>query len=168
MNESLKAIRASLKISKGEGYIPIIPTGITCDPPELFDLFDEIKLNVVADTLVTGSRYLEGIVDEEKEPFAALTDRHFRRGFYSPIHDDVFKNGKALGNLYRQHRAKAMVYVHIEFCESEEYDLPDLKVQMKNEEIPFHTVVTEYQTISLAQARTRLQAFFESLRGEAP
>ena len=65
------SIRASLKIHKGEGYIPIILTGITCDPPELFDLFDEIKLNMVADTLVTGSRYLEGIVDEEKEPFDA-------------------------------------------------------------------------------------------------
>jgi benzoyl-CoA reductase/2-hydroxyglutaryl-CoA dehydratase subunit BcrC/BadD/HgdB len=61
-----------------------------------------------------------------------------------------------------------MVYVHIEFCESEEYDLPDLKAQMKDERIPFHTVVTEYQTISLAQARTRLQAFFESLKRAAP
>jgi benzoyl-CoA reductase/2-hydroxyglutaryl-CoA dehydratase subunit BcrC/BadD/HgdB len=166
LNETLKAVRASLKIHKGEGYTPVILTGITCDPPELFDLFDEIKLNIVADTLVTGSRYLEGIVDEDEEPVAAMTERHFRRGFYSPIHDDVFKNAEGLKALFRKHGAKAIVYVHIEFCESEEYDLPDLKAQMKKEGMPFHTLVTEYQTLSFSHVRTRLQAFFEHLKGE--
>jgi len=101
MNETLKAVRDSVRVSKGEGSLPIILTGITCDPPEIFDLFDEIKLNVVADTLVTGSRYLEGIVDEAKDSLDALTERHFKRGFYSPIHDDVFKNAKDLATLYR-------------------------------------------------------------------
>ncbi len=165
LNETLKRVKANLSISQGEGYTPIILTGITCDPPELYDLFDEIKLNVVADTLVTGSRYLEGTVDEGKDPLDALTERHFNRGFYSPIHDDVYRNAKDLGTLYRKHGAKAIVYVHIEFCESEEYDLPDLKAAMKKEDIPFHTLVTEYQTSSFSHARTRLQAFFESLRG---
>lgn len=167
INETLKSIRSSLSIEKGVGYTPVILTGIACDPPELFDLFDEIKLNVVADTLVTGSRYLEGIVDEDKAPIDAMTARHFKRGFYSPIHDDVFKNTGALAELYRKHGAKAIVYVHIEFCESEEYDLPDLKAQMRGKGIPFHTLVTEYQTVSLSAARTRLQAFFESLERDA-
>jgi len=164
LNETLKAVRANMKASPQEGYTPVILTGIACDPPELFDLFDEIKLNVVADTLVTGSRYVEGSVDEGADPLDALTERHFKRGFYSPIHDDVFKNAKALAALYRASGAKAIIYVHIEFCESEEYDLPDLKAAMKSEGIPFHTVVTEYQTASFSYARTRLQAFFESLK----
>jgi benzoyl-CoA reductase/2-hydroxyglutaryl-CoA dehydratase subunit BcrC/BadD/HgdB len=167
LNETLKSIRSSLKIVKEEGYTPVILTGITCDPPELFDLFDEIKLNVVADTLVTGSRYLQGVVDEDGDPLEALTARHFKRGFYSPIHDDVFKNTEALAGLYRKIGAKAVVYVHIEFCESEEYDLPDLKVQMRERGVPFHTLVTEYQTLSLSAVRTRLQAFFESLTRDA-
>jgi benzoyl-CoA reductase/2-hydroxyglutaryl-CoA dehydratase subunit BcrC/BadD/HgdB len=165
MNQTLKSIRAGLTPSKGEGYIPVILTGIACDPLDLFDLFDEIKLNVVADTLVTGSRYLQGVTDESKNPIEAMTERHFSRGFYSPIHDDVFKNVEELKALYRKYDAKAMIYVHIEFCESEEYDVPDLKTAMKREGIPFHTLVTEYQTLSLSHVRTRLQAFFESLKG---
>ena len=36
----------------------------------------------------------------------------------------------------------------------------------EEEGIPFHTLVTEYQTLSFSHVRTRLQAFFESLRGE--
>ncbi len=165
LNETLKGIRAGLVVRGEKGYFPVVLTGITCDPPELFDLFDEIKLNIVADTLVTGSRYLQGVVEREKEPLEALVERHFRRGFYSPIHDDVFRNIESLKSLYRQSGARAIIYVHIEFCESEEYDLPDLKRMMKKEELPFHTIVTEYQTLSLSHARTRLQAFFESLRG---
>lgn len=165
LNETLKKIRDGLKVdSDGGNHVPVILTGITCDPLEIFDLFDEIGVNIVADTLVTGSRSLQGIVDEDKEDSVeALTERHFRRGFFSPIHDDVFKNVEALKKLYKDYNAKAVVYVHIEFCESEEYDVPDLKVAMKKEGIPFHMLVTEYQTLSLSHVRTRLHAFFESL-----
>lgn len=167
MNETLKKVKAGLKLEKGSGYIPIILTGITCDPIEIFDLFDEIKLNIVGDTLVTGSRYLQGMVDESTNPVEAMTARHFSRGFYSPIHDDVFKNVEQLKALYKEKGAEAIVYVHIEFCESEEYDIPDLKSAIKKEGIPFHTLVTEYQTVSLSHVSTRLQAFFEAFRGGA-
>ena len=168
LNETLRKIKGALGGTEGEekgGYTPVILTGITCDPLEIFDLFDEIKLNIVADTLVTGTRNLQGIVDGDKEPIEAITERHFRRGFFSPIHDDVFKNVETLKDLYSRYGAKAIVYVHIEFCESEEYDVPDLKVAMKKEGIPFHELVTEYQTLSLSHVRTRLNAFFESLQG---
>lgn len=164
LNETLRRVRTDLVIKKEEGYLPVVLTGITCDPPELFDIFDEAKLNIVADTLVTGSRYLQGVVDEQMEPLEALTDRHFKRGFYSPIHDDVFRNVESLKDISRKSGAKAVIYVHIEFCESEEYDLPDLRSMIRKEGMPFHTIVTEYQTLSLSHARTRLQAFLESLR----
>lgn len=166
MNKSLKKIKDSLdQNAKSEGYTDVIMVGITCDPPEIFDLFDEIKINIAGDTLITGSRYLQGIVPDNGGPVDALAARHFRRGFYSPIHDDVFKNFEEVKALYTATNAKAIVYVHIEFCESEEYDLPDLKNMIRKEGIPMHVVDTEYQTTSLSHVRTRLQAFFESLKG---
>ncbi len=189
LNKSIKKIKDSLNSkAKAEGYTDVIMVGITCDPPEIFDLFDEIKINIAGDTLITGSRYLQGVVPEKREPIEditniygpsphvelftqnggpvdALTVRHFRRGFFSPIHDDVFKNFEEVKALYKATNAKAIVYVHIEFCESEEYDLPDLKNMIRKEGIPMHVVDTEYQTTSLSHVRTRLQAFFESLKG---
>jgi benzoyl-CoA reductase/2-hydroxyglutaryl-CoA dehydratase subunit BcrC/BadD/HgdB len=166
INKSLKKIKDSLEPNgKAEGYTDVIMVGITCDPPEIFDLFDEIKINIVGDTLITGTRYLQGIVPDNGGPVDALTARHFRRGFYSPIHDDVFKNFEEVKALYKATNAKAIIYVHIEFCESEEYDLPDLKKMIRKEGIPMHVVDTEYQTTSLSHVRTRLQAFFESLKG---
>jgi benzoyl-CoA reductase/2-hydroxyglutaryl-CoA dehydratase subunit BcrC/BadD/HgdB len=166
INKSLKKIKNSLEPNgKAEGYTDVIMVGITCDPPEIFDLFDEIKINIAGDTLITGTRYLQGMVPDNGGPVDALTARHFRRGFYSPIHDDVFKNFEEVKALYKATNAKAIIYVHIEFCESEEYDLPDLKNLIRKEGFPMHVVDTEYQTTSLSHVRTRLQAFFESLKG---
>jgi len=164
-NRSLEKIKKGLKLKKKDGYTDVILVGIACDPPEVYDLFDEIRLNIVGDTLVTGTRYLQGVVDENANPIEALTDRHFKRGFFSPIHDDVFKNFEEIKTLYQKTGARAIIYVHIEFCESQEYDLPDLKKMLKQEGMPVHVMDTEYQTLSLSHLRTRLQAFFESLKG---
>jgi benzoyl-CoA reductase/2-hydroxyglutaryl-CoA dehydratase subunit BcrC/BadD/HgdB len=168
LNISLKAIKNNLKLKEEKGYTNIILVGITCDPPEIFEIFDELKLNIVGDTLVTGARYLQGVVTlNNGSPIDALVERHFKRGFYSPIHDDVYKNFEEIHRLYKETKAEAIVYVHIEFCESQEFDLPDLKKMIKKEGIPIHVLDTEYQTTSLSHVRTRLQAFSESLRGGA-
>jgi len=166
LNISLKAIKDNLKLQEEKGYTGVILVGITCDPPEIFEIFDELRLNVVADTLVTGTRYLQGSVSlSDDNPIAALADRHFKRGFYSPIHDNVYKNFEEINKLYKETTAEAIIYVHIEFCESQEFDLPDLKKMIKEEGIPIHILNTEYQTTSLSHVRTRLQAFIESLKG---
>ena len=168
LNISLKAIKDNLKLKEQKGYTNIILVGITCDPPEIFEIFDELKVNIVGDTLVTGARYLQGAVTlNNGSPVDALAERHFKRGFFSPIHDDVYKNFEEIHKLYKETNAQAIVYVHIEFCESQEFDLPDLKKMIKKEGIPIHVLDTEFQTTSLSHVRTRLQAFFESLEGGA-
>lgn len=168
LNVSLEKIRARLTRKALKGYRNVLLVGITCDPPEIYDLFDESRLNIVGDTLVTGRRYLQGMVpDDMGDPIEALTHRHFQKGFYSPIHNNVHKNAEEIRTLYEQTKAVAVIYVHIGFCESQEFDLPDLKNTMKREMIPFHVLDTEYQTTSLSHVRTRLQAFVESLEGEA-
>jgi benzoyl-CoA reductase/2-hydroxyglutaryl-CoA dehydratase subunit BcrC/BadD/HgdB len=166
-NKSLKAIKDGLKLKKTKGLTDIVLVGITCDPPEVFDIFDELKLNIVGDTLVDGMRYLQGAVSLNGNLVDGLADRHFNGGFFSPIHDNVYKNFEEVKKLYYDMKAKAIIYVHIEFCESQEYDLPDLKNAIKKEGIPMHVLDTEYQTVSLSHILTRAQAFFESLKGGA-
>lgn len=164
-NKSLKAIKDGLKMKKSKNYTDVIMVGITCDPPEIFDIFDDLRVNIVGDTLVTGTRYLQGAPALNGDAIDALADRHFKRGFFSPIHDNVYKNFEEVRQLYKETKAKAVIYVHIEFCESQEYDLPDLKDMIKKEGIPIHVLDTEYQTTSLSHVLTRAQAFFESLKG---
>jgi benzoyl-CoA reductase/2-hydroxyglutaryl-CoA dehydratase subunit BcrC/BadD/HgdB len=165
INETIRKIKAGLKPAGDGANTKVILVGITCDPLEVFDTFDEVKVTVVGDTLITGTRYLQGIVPTNGNAVEALTARHFQKGFFTPIHDDVFKNFQEVKALYKETGAEAIIYVHIEFCESQEYDLPDLKRMIKKEGIPMHVLDTEYQTTSLSHLRTRLQAFFESLKG---
>ncbi len=166
LNLSLRTIKENLKLKEEKGHTNIILVGITCDPPEIYEIFDELKLNIVGDTLVTGTRYLQGsVTSSSTDPIDALAERHFKRGFFSPIHDNVYKNFEEIHRLYKEENAEAIVYVHIEFCESQEFDLPDLKKMIKNQSIPMHILNTEYQTTSLSHVRTRMQAFTESLKG---
>ncbi len=166
LNLSLQTIKENLRLNEEKDHINIILVGITCDPPEIYEIFDDLKLNIVGDTLVTGTRYLQGgITSPSADPMDALAERHFKRGFFSPIHDDVYKNFEEIHSLYKEQNAEAIVYVHIEFCESQEFDLPDLKKMIKNQGIPMHILNTEYQTTSLSHVRTRMQAFAESLKG---
>jgi len=68
-------------------------------------------------------------------------------------------------DLVRCNRADGVLYLHLKFSESQDYDLPDLKREIHREGIPMYVLDTEYQTTHLAQTKTRIQAFAESLRG---
>ncbi len=79
INKSIKKIRNSLDTkAKAEGYTDVIMVGITCDPPEIFDLFDEIKINIAGDSLIAGTRYLQGIVPDNGGLLRHLPERHLR------------------------------------------------------------------------------------------
>jgi len=148
-----------------DGYVKVIMAGIVVEPPSLYDMIDEVKGTIVGDTLCTASRYIYHDVEVGGDPAEALADRHMRKPLFSPINADVNQIYTDLLTLYRHKGAAAIVYCHIKYCESQDYDLPDIKAKMRGEDIPFLELETEYQTTHLSQMRTRLQAFCESLIG---
>lgn len=149
----------------GDGYVKVIMAGIVVEPPSLYDMLDEVKGTIVGDTLCTASRYIYHDVEMEGNPAEALADRHMRKPFFSPINADVEQIYTDLLTLYRRKKAAAIVYCHIKYCESQDYDLPDSKAAMREEGIPFLELETEYQSTHLSQMRTRVQAFSESVMG---
>jgi len=148
-----------------EGYFKLIIAGIVVEPPNIYDLIDEVKGNIVGDNLCSASRYIYHDVPLEGDPAEALAERHVRKPHFSPINSDVERIYKDLLELYREKGAETIFYIHIKYCESQDYDLPDIKVRMRQEGIPLLELETEYQTTHLAQMKTRLQAFCESVLG---
>ncbi len=148
---------------KGEGAIRVVLSGIVWEPPEIMDILDESGLMVVGDDLCVGWRYIDADIGPNGDPMKALVDRHFKRGPFSPIYDKGDRTLENLLNLVRQNRAKAVIYFHIKFNESQDYDLPDLIGNLEREGFPTLVVETEYQTTHLAGVRTRIQALGESL-----
>jgi len=148
-----------------DGYFKVIAAGIVVEPANIYDMIDEMKGNIVGDNISTASRYIYHDVEVGLDPAQALADRHIGKPHFSPINDEVTKIYTDLIDLYREREAEAIFYIHIKYCESQDYDLPDIKVKMREEGIPFLELETEYQTTHLVQMKTRLQAFNESVIG---
>ena len=146
----------------GEG-IRVILSGIVWEPPEIMDILDESGLKVVGDDLCTGWRYIDPDVEANGDPLRAIVDRHFKKGPFTPIYDKGNRIFENLLNLVTRNRAEGVIYLHINFNESQDYDLPDLIDTMEREGVPIFVVETEYQTTHLTGVRTRIQAFGESL-----
>jgi benzoyl-CoA reductase/2-hydroxyglutaryl-CoA dehydratase subunit BcrC/BadD/HgdB len=128
-------------------------------------ILDESGLEVVGDDLCVGWRYIATDIHVDGNPVKAIVDRHFKKGPFTPIHDKGNRILENLFNLVTENGAQAVIYLHIKFNESQDYDLPDLVRALEGEGIPILVVETEYQTTHLAGIRTRIQAFKESLVG---
>jgi benzoyl-CoA reductase/2-hydroxyglutaryl-CoA dehydratase subunit BcrC/BadD/HgdB len=144
-------------------YFKVIMAGIVVEPSAIYDLIDEVKGNIVGDNLCTASRYIYHDVEKGSDPAEALAERHLRKPLFSPINADPERIYSDLLALYHEAGAKAIFYCHIKYCESQDYDLPDIKARMREQGIPFLELETEYQTTRLSQMRTRVQAFCESV-----
>jgi bcr-type benzoyl-CoA reductase subunit C len=139
--------------------------GVVWEPPAAMTILDELGISVVGDDLCTGTRYIENDATIEGDPIEALVERHFNKGPFSPIHDQKNQILDNLVDLVRRYGADGVLYFHLKFFESQDYDLPDLKQGMEQEGVPMYVLDTEFQTTHLAQMKTRIQAFAESLRG---
>jgi bcr-type benzoyl-CoA reductase subunit C len=153
------------EISKEAVSLRFILAGVVWEPPAIMSILDETGINVVGDDLCTGTRSIDADVPTDRPPVEALVERHFNKGPFSPINDEENRLVKNILSLVKQHDAHAILYLHLKFFESQDYDLPDLKRAIEEEGIPMHVLDTEYQTTHLAQIKTRIQAFAESLRG---
>lgn len=150
-------------VTDQDGYFKVIMAGIVVEPPTIYDMIDVVKGAIVRDNLCTASRYIYHDVEVGSDPAEALADRHMRKPNFTPINSDVETIYTDLLDLYREGGAEAIFYIHIKYCESQDYDLPDIKVKMREQGIAFLELETEYQTTHLSQMKTRLQAFCESV-----
>jgi benzoyl-CoA reductase/2-hydroxyglutaryl-CoA dehydratase subunit BcrC/BadD/HgdB len=162
LKKAIDELTPSETNDQGE-WIPVVLCGLFAEPFEILDLLDEYRLNVVGDNLIVGSRYLYGMCHEEGDVFQALIDRHFSRPNLSPVHDDPFKILNDVTDLFYGSGAKGVIYLHIQYCESQEFDLPDLRRYLREKEIPFFIITTDFQTRHVGLLRTRIEAFRELL-----
>jgi benzoyl-CoA reductase/2-hydroxyglutaryl-CoA dehydratase subunit BcrC/BadD/HgdB len=149
-----------------DGNVKVVLSGIAVEPIQLFDILDELGVSIVGDDLTVGTRMIAYDVPNRKNPIEALTERHFAKSPFSPIRDVGTRMYDFLLQLFEETRADGVIYFHIKFCESQDYDLPDLKSLMRERRIPMIVLDTEYQSVTKAQTKTRLEAFVESLYGE--
>ena len=140
-------------------------SGTLLEPLELLDFIAEKGGVVVADDLQNGSRYLEADVAENKDPLEALVDRQINR-MPSALYDskDHIRTD-FLVNLARDKGVHGVLFLHIKFCEPENYDYYDNMQAMEKAGITAMRVETAFGGLPQGQLQTRIHAFMEMLGG---
>ncbi|MFZ5632479.1 MAG: 2-hydroxyacyl-CoA dehydratase subunit D [Bacillota bacterium] len=149
------------------GYIRLALSGKVWEPPEIMDILDKGGVVVVGDDLVTGHRYLTPDVPGTGDPIEALAHRQLSRMPCACFDTGSRDRRRFLVDMARGSGADGLVFIHLKFCETENFDYPDMKSACESAGIPSIRLETELGNISLGQLETRLQAFLEMLgRGD--
>lgn len=161
------AEREALEKKAGEAarQVRVILSGKIGEPPALMDILDESGAVCVADDLCTGYRYIATDVAENGDPLEALAERQLRRLPFACFVNNKQDRPAFLVSRAKEARAAGVIFLHLKFCEPENYDYPILRDALFAAGIPNVRVETEVGNVSLGQISTRIQAFVEMLGG---
>jgi len=148
--------------------VPVYVRGKVWDPPGILDLFDKLGLLVVQDEIVTGFRSVALDAASDRDPIAALVERHLANVPYAGYHIEPNSMVEGFLNRVRESRAKGVIFLNPKFCEAAAFDTPDFQKALQAANIPSLILETSARGVSLGQVRLRLEAFKEMLSGDLP
>jgi benzoyl-CoA reductase subunit C len=155
-------------IPDANSRIRLVLTGSLCEAPpaELLELTEELGGVVVDDDLYTGSRYFLSRVPSLPNPIEALAEAYLHMTAPCPtrIYPEM-KLGPYLVDRVRRAEAKGLIIILVKYCEAHDYTYPHMRRHLDPAGIPYLMIKTEHETSSVEQMKTRLQAFFEIIRG---
>lgn len=147
------------------GRVKVMMTGKIWEPPVLMEILDQSGVVCIADDLCNGYRYIANNVAENGDPVAALAERQLKRP-PSPCYVNRERDRlKYLVETVGESGAAGVIFLHLKFCETENYDYPLLRDALSAANIPNIRVETEIGNVSRGQISTRIEAFVEMLGG---
>lgn len=153
----------SLNEEPGSEKTPVLLSGIVPEPMELFNVFTELDARVVGDDLAACGRRVYPTGSSE-EPFRRMAERILNappdptRG--TPISERV----EYLLQMVERTGAKGMVFYDVKFCEPELFDIPILRKELGEADVPSILIEVDINDQFSQQVRTRLGAFLEMIQ----
>lgn len=146
-------------------YLPLLMSGTLLEPFEVLDYLEEFGGTVIADDFQNGYRYIEADVSTATDPLKALADRQLKR-IPSAVFD-IEQNPRRyfLTGLAKEKKAVGAIFLHLTFCEPENFDSYDNLKAMQDEGLPAIRIETQFGGAGLGQIRTRIHAFMEMVGG---
>lgn len=163
--KQIKAITRALHRENRDQYKgkKIVVTGLTLEPPELINIFEQFGFAVVADDLAHESRQFRTDVPFFGDPIHSLAKQWQNHSGCSLAMDPYKERIDLLIQTVRATNADGLVIALMKFCDPEEYDVPIIMKACKNANIPLLTIEIDQQSRSFEQIRTRVQSFAENI-----
>lgn len=144
--------------------VRVVISGPVWEPPEIMDIIEQ-RGTVVGDDLLTGYRYFAGDAPEGGNSLEALAHRQLNRIPFAGFDSAVNPRRNFLVDLARRKQARGVIFLHLKYCEPENYDYQDNKAALEREGFHSVRIETEVGGSSLEQVRTRIEAFLEMVGG---
>ena len=141
----------------------VVVTGLTLEPNELLDIFEQFDINVVADDLAHESRQFRTDVPFYGDPYSSLAKQWQIHKGCSFAFDQYKSRIDLVVETARAKAADGVVIAVMKFCDPDEYDVPIIMDACKKAGIPYITIEIDQQSNSFEQIRTRLQSFTENI-----
>jgi len=144
----------------------IILSGSLCMAPhsDILDLIEEAGMTVVDDDLYTGSRYFANNVKVGDRPLEALADRYLTRTPPCATKiDSEMDWSDYLIEMVNKAGAKGVISFVIKYCPPHVAYYPDIAKKLGDTGIATLMIEAEHEVVSLAQVKTRFEAFKESI-----
>ena len=166
--EAVTLLNELLEVLENEPFSPIsskriLISGSVCSHPDIYQMIEAKGAVVVWDDLCSGSRYFEGLADEEKSPVEAIAGRFTERYVCPAKHLGVKFQMDNLKKLIKEHKIDGILFMLLKFCEPFSFDYPDIKTELEKMEIPFLLVEMDRHNEVDEQMRTRIDTMLEIL-----
>lgn len=169
-NELLAGLLRDLESSvpSVDGRHRVFLSGNMCQAPpvDLLASIERAGLVVVDDDLYVGSRYFANPVSATGDSIEALADRFMKRSPPCPTKSDWETDWTDyIAERAKRSKAKGVIVLLVKYCPPHLVYYPDVKRGLADRGIPEIMLETEHEVVSREQARTRLEAFVETLEG---
>lgn len=147
-----------------KGGVRLLASGSVMDSTKLLKLIEASGGIVVADDWCTGSRYFWDLVDVNNDPVRAIAKRYLSKipSSFMFQHENRFKHVTEMAKRYNVEGA--IIFV-LKFCDTHMFDAPSLIEELKGLGLPVLYLEWEHSMSGLAQLKTRIEAFLETVGG---
>lgn len=140
----------------------IILSGITAEPKEFLEIFEENNIAVVGDDIAQQSRQYMSDFDIMGTPMESLASQWFNHKHCSSAHEeDTRIRGKMILNMVERTQADAVAICLMRFCDIEEYEYPYIAKMLEKNDITCLCLEIDQSTQDNGQSKTKIQTFSE-------
>lgn len=141
----------------------VLLAGCIIDQVDFIRVIEGVGAQLVVNELCTGIRHFENLVEEDSDPFVALSSRYLNRAPCARMVNLEWRLNY-LVQLAKDYRVDGVIYHILKFCDHYMWDLPHTTTEFEENGLPVLSVESEYTKESFEQLKTRVQAFVELLQ----
>lgn len=173
-NDLVRGLIGELKKSgkSTSGGTRLLVYGSEIDDIALIKLIEDCGAQVVMDDMCTGTRVFWNDVNLKDGFLESLVERYlcdivcprtYRRRVGSR-EEDLERRFGYLKNFIEEFNVKGVILYIIRFCDTHEFDAPDVMDYLKKLKIPYLHIEDDYSVTTIGQLKTRVQAFLEVIK----